>query len=221
MIVDDELDNIEMTKSTTQNELTTVQEQHVDTSTVNIHNEFSKNMDIVKENVLKEAAANDDTFVDTIKKNVKSAAVKLTEVEKAKATYQEQQVQFESEKLDTQQQKNLHTQQEDKWSNRQKRRQYHYDGVAPIMKFVNITEPMNLVCLYFLTIVLMIPFLIGKFLRGTFGTLIAGATDGSRSKLAKGFLWTIACAFALFILICLVYLFLKWQDVDILANIKS
>ena len=51
--------------------------------------------------------------------------------------------------------------------------------------------------------------------------LISGASDGSRGKAAKGFLWTITCVFVLLALVCLVYLFLKSQGIDLLTNIKN
>ena len=207
------------------NEIEVVEEEQqvptVDINKIKIETQFSKQMDVVKENVLKDAAVTDNQFVDTIKKNVKEAAVKLTEVERGKAEFQEQQIDYEKEKLETKQKKNVHEQSEDKWANRQKRRQFHYDGVKPIMEFVNIKDPMNLICLYFLTLILIIPFLIGKLIKGTFGTLVSGASDGSRSKAAKGFLWTITCIFALLVVVCLVYLFLKWQGIDLLANIRN
>lgn len=187
---------------------------------VKIQTQFSKAMDTVKENVLQEASQNDEKFVNTIKENVKAAATKLTEVEKNKADFQQQQVQYESEKLGTKQRKNIHEQNEDTWLNKQKRRQFHYDGVKPIMEFVGIKEPMNLAFLYLLAVILTPLFLVAKFIKGTFGTLVAGASDEKRSKAAKGFLWTMLCIFTLLVVICLVYLFLKWQGIDILANIK-
>lgn len=238
MIVDEELDKINLEKQqeaetseakpveviepTVQPlQVDAMPNQTVDTNVVNIQTQFSKKMDEVKENVLVDAAETDNQFVETIKKNVKETAVKLTEVEHNKAEYQGQQVDYEKEKLETKQKKNIHEQAEDKWVNRQKRRQYHYDGVKPIMKFVKIDDPMNLFCLYFLTVILIIPFLIGKFIRGTFGALVAGASDSNRGRTARGFLWTITCVFATLVLICLVYLFLKWQGIDLLANIKN
>lgn len=223
MIEDKELDAMIKNESKLEPQEVIVKESVVENKPavdyVTIQTQFSKSMDTVKENVLKEASITDQKFVETVKENVKKAAVKLTEVERGKAEFQEQQVDYEKEKLDTKQKQNIHTQQEDKWTNRQKRRQFHYDGVKPIMKFVKIDEPMNLFCLYFLTFILIVPFLIGKLINGTFGALVAGASDGNRSKAAKGFLWTITCVFATLVLICLVYLFLKWQGIDLLANI--
>lgn len=183
--------------------------------------EFSNSMDKVKQNILAQASVEDDKFIDTIKENVKHAATKLTEVEKGKAEYQVQQVDYEKEKLDTKQKKNINEQKSDDWTIKQRRRQFHFDGVKPIMNFVGITEPMNLFFLYFLAIVLTPLFLIAKIFKGSIGALIAGAQDSNRSKSAKGFLWTMACLLSVLILICLVYLFLKTQGIDLLANIRN
>lgn len=201
--------------------LTISNNQNLVENKVKMETDFSKRMDEVKQNILTEASVEDKRFVETVKENVKKAAEKLTEVEKKKAEYQEQQVDYESEKLDTQQKKNVHEQNEDKWINKQKRREFHYNGVKPIMTFVGINDPMNLGFLYILAIILAPMFLLSKFIKGTFGTLIAGASDGNRTKAAKGFLWTIVCVFALLVVICLVLLFLKWQGIDVFANIKN
>ena len=178
-----------------------------------ISSEFAKRMDDVKVQVLENASNEDEKFVKTVKENLKDAAVKHTEVEQKKAEFVKQKVQFEQEKLETKQKENVHQQQEDKWANRQKRRQYHYDGVKPIMQFVGIETPMNLLLLYFLTLVLVWFFLIGKLLKGTVGALIAGASDADRPKAVKGFLWTLLAIFTVIIIAMAVYLFLRWQGI--------
>lgn len=178
-----------------------------------ISSEFAKRMDDVKVQVLENASNEDEKFVKTVKENLKDAAVKHTEVEQKKAEFVKQKVQFEQEKLETKQKENVHQQQEDKWANRQKRRQYHYDGVKPIMQFVGIETPMNLLLLYFLTLVLVWFFLIGKLLKGTIGALIAGASDADRPKAVKGFLWTLLAIFTVIIIAMAVYLFLRWQGI--------
>ena len=232
MIEDEELDiaAAEMQKEKSQNAITTYPETNkqfimtdanaLEGNNVVIETAFSKKMDEVKENVLVNASTSDDKFVDTVKKNVKEAAVKLTEVEKQKAEHQEHLVQYEDEKLDTKRKKNVHEQASDKWDNKRKARQFHYDGVKPIMEFVNITEPMNIFILYFLVIILSPVFLLSKLIKGTFGALLTGASDKERSKTAKGFLWTLLCLFALLTLFVLVCLFLKSQGLDIFAKIK-
>ena len=182
---------------------------------------FANKMDDVKQNVLEDASENDAMFKNQIKENVKEAAVKLTEVEKEKADYVKQQVGYESVKLETKENKEKHQQKEDKWLNRQKRREFHFNGVKPIMSFVGISEPMNLLFLYFFAVVLLIPFFVSKLFRGTIGVLLAGAEDGNRSKTAKAFIWTVIALAVALLLFVLVYLFLKWQGVDILRNINK
>lgn len=178
-----------------------------------LHSAFADKMDDVKVNVLEQAREEDKKFVETVKENLKDAAVKHTEVEKEKAKFAEQKVKYEEEKLDTKQKRNEQQQLEDKWENRRKRRQYHYDGVKPIMTFVGIENPLNLFLLYFLTLILVWFFLAAKLFQGTIGALISGASDGNRTKAAKGFIWTVLGVFTLFIVGAIVYLFLKWQGI--------
>lgn len=192
-----------------------------ETSEIDLNTQFSKKMEDVKQNILINASTEDDKFVETVKKNVKEAAVKLTEVEKDKANLQQQKIKYDSDKITTKQKQEEHTQHADKWEDKRKKRQYHYDGVKPIMEFVGIEQPMNLFFLYALAILLSPLFLIAKLCKGTFGALLTGANDKDRSKAAKGFLWTLLCVFSLLVLICVVYLFLKTQGINLLANIKS
>jgi hypothetical protein len=225
MIEDKELDQLSAAESMKENasKVIIVKEnnQALDSSKIDLNTEFAQKMDEVKQNVLVDASATDDNFVNAVKKNVKEAAVKLTEVEKEKANLQEQQVNLEQDKLTTKQNQEKHTQNADKWDDKRKKRQFHYDGVKPIMESVGIIEPMNLFFLYFLAAVLTPLFLIGKFCRGSFGALLAGANDKDRCKAAKGFLWTLLAVFALITVICLILLFLKTQGIDVFANIKS
>ena len=221
-IEDKELDEIESEKK----ELATQEQEVVANntplqSTSDIHTEFSNKMETVKQNLLVNAASKDDEFVEQVTSNIKEAALTLTKVEKSKADYQQQEVDYKSDKLTTEQKKEEHTQKEDKWTNAQKCREFHYNGVKPIMQFVGIETPMNLGMLYFLTILLVIPFFIATLIKGTFGALISGATDKDRAKSVKGFLWTMTAVLAVILIACIVYLILKWLGIDILANIKN
>lgn len=176
-------------------------------------NSFTERMDDVKLKILQDASISDERFVKTIKDNVKEAAVVNTEVEREREAFAKQSVQYEREKLSTKQQKNTIEATEDKWANREKRREFHYNGVKPIMEFVGISKPMNLLLLYFLTAVLIWFFLLAKLWRGTIGALIAGAEDANRPKTVKGLLWTLLAVVVIGILAGLVYLFLKWQGI--------
>ena len=125
-------------------------------------NSFTDRMDDVKLKILQDASASDEKFVKTIKDNVKEAAVVNTEVEREREAFAKQSVQYEREKLSTKQQKNTIEATEDKWANREKRREFHYNGVKPIMEFVGISKPMNLALLYFLSFILVWFFLLSK-----------------------------------------------------------
>lgn len=177
----------------------------------NEQTQFAQAMDAVKLNVLAEAATKDEKFVENVRSTIKQAAVDNTVVEAKKAKLEQQKVDYQSEVLETQQKKNEHIAAENKWLNREKRRQYHYNGVKPIMMFVGIKEPLNLFLLYLLTLILSPFYLLSKLLKGTIGMLIAGASDADRPKAVKRFLWTILGIFAILIIIVVVYLFLKWQ----------
>lgn len=174
---------------------------------------FKSKMDEVKLQILKDASIDDKKFEKTIKENVKDAAVKHTQVEVEKATLAKQNVQYEQELLNTKQQENAIAATEDKWQNKEKQRQFHFNGVKPIMSFVGITEPMNLFFLYFLTVVLLPFFLFSKLWKGTVGALVAGASDSDRPKAVKGFIWTLVGILSVCILAALVYLFCKWQGI--------
>lgn len=181
---------------------------------------FAKKMDDVKIDVLAEASTEDKNFVTTIKNNLKKAAVTHTEVEKDKADLEKQQVQSDSEKLSNQQQKNKHEMAQDKWENKQKFRQYVYDGVKPIMTFVGINDPMSVVLMIFLSFVLLPFFLVSKLWNGTIGLLICGACDGNRSKAMKGLIWTLLAIILICIIFVAIFLFLKWQGIDILEKLR-
>lgn len=232
MIVDDELDEIERLRQTkaqadsatiqgledpiadNSNDETAIKKMSANLPSMSVpENSFTGKMDEVKLKILQDASAEDEKFVRTIKENVKNAAVANTEVEKEREEFARQSVQYEREKLSTKQQRNEIEAAEDKWANKEKRREFHYNGVKPIMEFVGIQKPMNLFLLYFLSFILVWFFLLSKLWRGTIGALIAGAEDANRPKTVKGFLWTLLAIIAVGILAALVYLFLKWQGI--------
>lgn len=174
---------------------------------------FNEAVDTAKLNILKEASVNDEKFVTEVKSNVKDATIKLTEVEKEKAELEKQNVLYYQELKDKARQINEFEKKVNYWENRQKRREYHFNGVKPIMNFVGIKEPMNLFVLYFLTIVLVPFFLLAKLLKGTFGVLIAGASDGDRPKMVRGVLWTLLAISLACVIAGVIFLFLKWQNI--------
>lgn len=217
---DTELDEIEKARTERKNTniavapiIATPNEQSSDLSQNAMGSQFATRMDDVKVDILREASAEDKKFVDTLKRNLKDAAVKHTEVEQGKADYAKQQVAYESEKLNTAQEENEHKAKENKWDNKIKRREFHFNGVKPIMEFIGIKQPMNLFLLYFLSAIMVWFFLLAKLFKGTIGALIAGAEDSNRPKSVKGFLWTLIAIIAVGALSAIIYLFLKWQAI--------
>lgn len=174
---------------------------------------FSAAVDAAKIKVLNEAEANDPKFGTEIAQKLKDAAQKLIEVEKEKAELEKQNITYHSELLLTQQKLNEHQQAENKWKNKEASRKFHYDGVAPILESVGIKTPMCLPILYILIAFILPFFLIGKFLKGTVGALISGASDADRPKEVKAFLWTLLAAMCLIVLVAAIYLGLKWFNV--------
>ena len=219
-IKDEELDKILEDKENTETALEVRNENNFVQPKFEKTN-FENKMEEVKLNVLKEASIDDDKFVDTIKENLKKAAIKNTEIEQNKAILQNKQVESEKKKTDKEIFKTEHEIKEDKWENREKWRQYTYNGVKPIMKFVGIDEPMSIFMTIVFTTLLFIPFLIAKFWNGTIGALIVGASDKDRSKAMKGFIWTVLAVAFLFGLICLIILFLKSQGIDALSLLRK
>ena len=175
---------------------------------------FGEKMDDVKLEILN-TSSSDETFVSTVQNNIKEAAVKSTQLEVEKVDLEKKTVETASKRLDKVQEKTKQEMSEDAWSNKEKRREFHYNGVKPMMMFVGIQEPMNLFMLYFLTLVLTIPFLISKLFKGTIGVLLCGACDANRPKAMKGFLWTVLAITVVIIIICGIYFFCKWQNINL------
>ena len=172
--------------------------------------EFTRTLDEAKIHTVKEAAATDEKFVKDFTENVKQSALTSAQVEQEKQELEKQNVQYAREKLATQQKQNAKEQQVNEWDRKRQRRQFHYDGVKPIMEFVGIKTPMNLPILYFLTTVLLPFYLIAKWFKGTIGALIAGAEDSDRPKAVKGLLWTLLALLALSALALSILAVLQW-----------
>ena len=182
-------------------------------SNVTAANSFTKAVDTAKINVLQEASANDKKFTDDFKGKLKEATLKLAEVEREKANLEKQNVEYHQEILETKQLLNEQKQAEDKWTNKQKQREFHYAGVRPIMEFVGIKQPMNIALLYSLTLFLLPFFLFAKLWKGTIGALIVGAEDSDRPKAVRGFLYTLLAIVAVGIIALVTYLALGWLNI--------
>lgn len=159
---------------------------------------FSQHVDSAKLDVLEEAKHNDAKFVEEFKEKLKDATLKLAEVERskaeaenAKAELARKNVEYEKELVDTKQKLNAFEQVENKWTNKQRAREYHYNGVKSIMQCIGITEPMCIPLLYTIFPIALIFFFIKCIIQATVGNLLCGAVNSDRPKAMRGFLWTI------------------------------
>ena len=168
--------------------------------------DFTNVLDSAKIKAVQDASVNDPKFIKDFTKQIKESAKKSAQVEQEKQKYEEQNVQYAQEKLGTQQKVN-------EWERKSRRRQYHYDGVKPIMEFVGIKTPMNLLFLYLFAIILIAPFLASKLFKGTFGVLLAGAETDNRPKAVKGFLYTLLAVIITGAVVLGAYLILGWLSI--------
>lgn len=152
---------------------------------------FTKTINEGMENILREGYAEDNEFREDIKGKVKKTAEKRADVETHKAELEEQHLQYQSELLRTEQEKNTNIQEKNRYDAKRERRQFVYDGVKPIMMWVGIKEPMNIVLMSIVTAILLIPFILGK----PIGALLVGVDPEQRKKQAIAWLWVILALF--------------------------
>lgn len=174
---------------------------------------FTEAIDVAKIKTVEEASVNDEKFKKEFTEKLKDATIKLAEVEEEKAGLEKQNILYHQELLNTQQELNEQLQAENQWANKEKRREYHYNGVKPILMFVGIKEPMNIAILYILTSILIPFYLANKLIAGTIGALISGASDDNRPKAVKGFLFTLLAVTCAGLLAVIVYLGLGWLKI--------
>lgn len=218
MIEDKELDELEVKSKELQTTVDSAKQMVPDIELR--RSEFAQQMDAVKGRVLDNAEKNDEQFKTTVAKNLQEAAVKHTVVEQKKADLEEEVVDYQRKVVETAHQSEEHQQESDVWKHKREQRQFVYDGVKPIMNFAGIKEPANIGLMVFLTIFLLPWFLLNKLWKSTVVALFAGAQDENRSKVAKGFIWTVIALLIAFAVIVAVYCFCKWVvGVDIF-NIK-
>ncbi|MCK9456900.1 MAG: hypothetical protein M0R31_06365 [Candidatus Riflebacteria bacterium] len=182
-------------------------------SNITTETEFSQAVEAAKIETIKEASVSNKDFIEKFQDNVIKAAEKLAEVEREKAELEKQNIEYHQELLNSEQLLNEQKQAEDKWINKQRQREFHYAGVRPIMEFVGIKTPMNILLLYSLTLFLLPFFLFAKLWKGTIGALIVGAEDSDRPKAVRGFLYTLLGIVSVGIIALVTYLALGWLNI--------
>jgi len=137
----------------------------------------------IKTDLLNEAQENDINFQADIQTELKAAMTEISKLEKQNA-------ELESQKIATQQKLNDYVQQANAWTNKQQRREFHFNGVKPVMEYVGIHTPMCLVFLYILTVIITPFFLVSKLLKSTVGILITEAATTEKNSV-RIFLWSV------------------------------
>lgn len=153
--------------------------------------DFTNAVDKAKLNLISEASANDEKFIQELTNELKEAVKKSAQLEKEKQELEVKHIELEKNFIKTKNDLETNKQKEDKWENRQKAREYHYNGVKDIMKFVHINHPMNPFLMYFITLLIMPVYLAWTLIICPIGTLIAGTNDNNRPKLVKGAIYTL------------------------------
>lgn len=180
---------------------------------INAPSAFTQAVDQAKIATITEVAATDKHFVKGFAGTVTDAAMESAKVEQEKQKLERLLVEHQQELIETKRQLNKLEQQTTKWEKRQKRRQFFYDGVKPIMLFMDIKEPTNILFALIITIIAFPIFLGGKILRATFGNLLVGATDADRPKAVRSFLATILAISVVLVLAFVVLLALEYLGI--------
>ena len=175
---------------------------------------FSKIIDTAKIETIKRASAEDDKFNEDFKNELKQAVLKSAQLEKEKQELEKKNIELQQNYIKTKNELENQIQSVNKWDNKQKAREYHYNGLKDIMLFVHINNPMCVPLMYIFAFLISPIYLVWTLILAPIGTLIAGTKDQERPKLVKGAIYTILCIALVLVLAILFYAcghyWLKW-----------
>lgn len=166
---------------------------------------FTNAIDTAKIDTIKRASAEDDKFNEDFKAELKQAVLKSAQLEKEKQELEKKNIELQQNYIKTKNELETQTQSVNKWENKQKARQYHYDGLKDIMLFLHINNPMCIPLMYIFAILASPIYLVWTLILAPLGTLIAGTKDQERPKLVKGAIYTILCVALVAIIVLLFY----------------
>lgn len=154
---------------------------------------FTDAIDSAKITTIQKASAEDEEFNNDFKRELKSAVLKSAQLEKEKQELEKRNIELQQNYIKTKNDLETQTQSQNKWDNKQKAREYHYNGLKDIMLFVHINHPMCIPLMYLFAVLVSPIYLLWTLLLAPIGTLIAGTKDQERPKLVKGAIYTILC----------------------------
>lgn len=195
MIEDKELDKIIENHS---NEIEKIDENNENKKIANVtqSTKFSDVVDNAKINIIKEASienGSNNKFVADLKDKLKEAAIESANLEKDKQSLERKNLELEQNYLKTKTELEQQKQSQNKWTNKEKSREYHYNGLKDIMQFLRINNPMCIPLMYLFAIIGSPLYLIWTLIISPIGTLICGTKDNERPKSVKGAIYTILC----------------------------
>lgn len=174
--------------SVPQTEVTSSQSQ---VANVVAPSEFSKVLDSAKVETLKVASAEDEKFIADFKKELKDASIKSAQLEKEKQELEKKNIELQQAYIKTKNDLEEQLQKANMWDNKQKAREFHYNGLKDIMEFIRIKNPMCIPLMYFLAVIAMPIYLLWTLVLNPIGTLICGKESESRPKVVKGAIYTL------------------------------
>lgn len=164
---------------------------HKEIANVTKATEFTNAVDEAKLNLVKKASAEDDKFVEELTKDLKDAVKKSAQLEKEKQELEIENIALEQNYIQTKNELESQKQKVNKWENKQKAREYHYNGLKDIMEFIHINNPMCIPLMYLFAVIISPIYILWTVILCPLGTLIAGTKDNNRPKLVKGAIYTI------------------------------
>lgn len=166
---------------------------------------FTNAIDSAKIETIKRASAEDDKFNEDFKAELKQAVLKSAQLEKEKQELEKKNIELQQNYVKTKSELETQIQSVNKWENKRKAREYHYNGLKDIMLFIHINNPMCIPLMYIFAVLVSPIYLVWTLILAPLGTLIAGTKDQERPKLVKGAIYTILCVALVLVLVLLFY----------------
>lgn len=218
MSVNEELEKlkeeIEQKKTEQEKALEISKNQSSGISNLTLPTEFSNAIDSAKIHTIKKASEEDVNFNKDFTNELKQAVLKSAQLEKEKQELEKKYIELQQNNIKTRNELEAQKQSVNKWENKRKAREYHYDGLKDIMLFMHIHNPMCIPLMYIFAVIVAPIYFVKTVIISPLVTFITGTKDQERPKLVKGAIYTILCITLIIIIAflfyaCCHYLF-KW-----------
>lgn len=154
---------------------------------------FTDTVDKAKITTIQQASLEDKQFNEDFKAELKEAVLKSAQLEKEKQELEKKNIELQQNYIKTKNDLETQTQSVNKWENKQKSREYHYNGLKDIMLFIHIENPMCIPLMYFFAILVSPIYLLWTLILSPLKTLVCGTKEENRPKYIKNAVYTILC----------------------------